>query len=80
MPNSVLNSIADFTWMWNDIFFLETSEGNYLWSDPDYGGDNKIRRYHGTHKDLLKHIGHDFSRAKGRHTIKEYCPGATVEE
>ena len=41
----LLNLIGDFTWLWNDIFFIETEQGNFVWSDPEYNGDNTIRLY-----------------------------------
>ena len=42
-----VEDVADFTWNWNDLFFLETAKGNFVWSDPEYGGDNTIRPYNG---------------------------------
>jgi hypothetical protein len=69
-----LNMIADFLWCWGHIFFLETSEGCFLWSDPEYpGGDNTIRPYNGTLQDYLHETGIPFVRDKGKHRIKDYC-------
>jgi len=62
---------ADFTWDFGQTFFLETSEGNYLWSDPDYGGDNHIRKYDGSYNDWLPPPL--YGRSKGSHAIKDYC-------
>lgn len=69
-----LDDVAHFSWGWNHQFFLETAKGNYIWSDPDYsGGNNTIIKFDGTHNDWLRQIGVNFSRDKGRHTIRGYC-------
>jgi hypothetical protein len=31
----ILDTVASFTWDFGQNFFLETSEGNFVWSDPD---------------------------------------------
>lgn len=68
------DTIADFTWFWNDEFFLETDEGNYIWSSPEYNGDNTIRRYNGSLSDYISNeAGCSFGRDKGRHRIRDYC-------
>jgi hypothetical protein len=68
-----INDVAEFTWMWCDKFFLETNKGNFIWSDPDYGGDNTIVK---TDFDLAQycenmHVG--CGRSKGKHIIDRYC-------
>ena len=68
-----LNTIADFTWMWDDKFFLETSEGNFVWSDSDYQGDNTIVPFNGTIADYCEQTMISFGRDKGKHTIRGYC-------
>lgn len=65
-----VEDVADFTWNWNDLFFLETAKGNFVWSDPEYGGDNTIRPYNG---DLKKFFGKSYGRSSGSHTIAAYC-------
>jgi len=68
-----LNTVAEFTWLWDDKFFLETENGNFIWSDPDYNGDNTIRPYNGTLIQYCKENGIDFGRGKGKHHIENYC-------
>lgn len=68
-----LDTIADFSWAWNHIFFLETSEGNFIWSDPDYNGNNTISRFHGSLEKFLKDNRIPYVRYKGKHTIGGYC-------
>lgn len=63
------SDVAEFTWDFGNQFLLETSKGNYVWSDPDYGGDNTIRPLKGTVKDFLQ----PFGRCKGKHFIDDYC-------
>lgn len=31
-----LDTIGSFTWNYNKMFFIETKEGNFEWSDPEY--------------------------------------------
>ena len=68
-----LNLVGEFTWLWGQEFFIETSERNFIWRDPDYGGDNSIRVYSGSFQDYLKEIGLDYGRSKGKHFIAGYC-------
>jgi hypothetical protein len=78
MEKLTVEDIANFTWMWGQEFFLETAKGNYIWRDPDYGGDNTIRPYHGSYRDFLEEIGVEYGRDKGKHFISEYC-GSQVQ-
>lgn len=69
-----VEDIADFTWSYGKEFFLEVDgPWNYVWSDPDYGGDGTIRKFSGNYKDWCKQIGIPFGRSKGIHQIKGYC-------
>ena len=68
-----LNTFAEFTWGFGQRFFLETNEGNFVWSDPEYNGDNTISPFRGTYKNWVKQENIPFGRGKGRHTIKSYC-------
>lgn len=69
-----LDTIADFSWCWNHVFFLETSEGCFLWSDSEYPhGDNTITPYNGTLRDFLRESNTPFVRDKGTHRIRDYC-------
>lgn len=71
-------SYAEFTWLWNDEFFLESGDGNGIWSNPDYDGTNVIRPYDGSYADYLKEIGLSYGRCKGLHKVESYC-GSEVE-
>lgn len=68
-----LSDTAHFSWGFSDEFFLETAKGNFIWSDPDYQGNNTIRPFPCNHTDWCKAYKIDFSRDKGRHTIEDYC-------
>jgi len=68
-----LDSIADFTWGFGSTFFLETEHGNYVWSDPEYNGDNTIVKFNGSCKDWCESEGIDYGRGKGKHYIENYC-------
>lgn len=70
---NLLDLSADFTWMWDQHFFVETEGCNYVWSDPRYDGDNTLRLYYGSLADYCKEQGIDFGRCKGNHVIRRYC-------
>ena len=68
-----LDTIADFTWGFANEFFLETKEGNFVWSDPDYQGDNTIKPFNGNYLQWCKRCCIPYGREKGTHTIRGYC-------
>lgn len=59
--------------MFGQKFFIETGDGNYLWNDPNYGGDNTISSFKGDLNDAVKFCGVPFGRDKGTKTIRGYC-------
>lgn len=69
----ILNSIGQFTWDFGQRFFVATEHGNFVWSDPDYNGDNSFTKFDGSFKDWIDQTGVPFGRAKGRHLIRSYC-------
>lgn len=69
-----LDDYAHFTWTWGQEFFLEvTGKGNFVWSDPTYGGNGTIERYDGSYTDFLRKSEISFGRDKGQHRIRDYC-------
>lgn len=66
----LLELVGDFTWDFGHEFFIETNDGNFIWSDPEYGGNNTIRS---TKKSIRQHFGKSHGRDKGKHYIKDYC-------
>ena len=73
------NVVGEFTWLFGDEFFIETSEGNFIWRNPSYQGDGSIREYKGTYEKYRKECGVPFGRDKGKHLIGEYCGDFTVD-
>lgn len=74
-----LNLIGDFSWNYGNKFFIETSFGNFTWSDPEYfGGTNQIRPFKGTCFDFIKIQGIPYLRDKGKKSILDFC-GEDVE-
>lgn len=70
-----LDDVADFVWGFDHEFLLKVEKDGetryYVWSDPDYNGDNTIRPYTGNPMDFTSP---GFSgRCKGRHFIRRYC-------
>jgi hypothetical protein len=70
---NILDKTGEFTWMFGPDFFIETNEGNFIWKDPDYNGDNTLRPYAGNYHDFVKECKVPYGRDKGKHIIKEYC-------
>ena len=68
-----LDTVAEFSWNFSNEFFLETPDGNFIWSDPDYNGDNTIKPFNGTLLDYIKISNIPYVRGKGKHTILGYC-------
>ena len=69
------NLTGEFCWDFGHFFFIETVSGNFLWSDPDYGGNNEIKAFIGDFTKVRKYLGVPMMRDKGTHRIKDYCPG-----
>jgi hypothetical protein len=69
----VAGLVGEFTWDFSQQFFIETAEGNFVWSDPDYQGDGSIRKYAGSFQDWIKADQGGFGRSKGTHIIGSYC-------
>jgi len=68
-----LDDSGNFCWNYGQEFFIETAKGNFIWSDPDYHGDNTIRPYTGTIGDYCKQNHLRFLRDKGDHFVRDYC-------
>lgn len=69
---NILNVEGSFTWDFGCRFFIETKgNGNWIWSCPDYYGDNTLTQYFGTYDEWIGYGG--LGRDKGRHIIGEYC-------
>ena len=75
-----LDTVADFVWGFGQDFLLVVGEKCFVWSCPDYNGDNTIKPYRGERtsngfcgQDRYYHA----TRNKGTHRIGDYC-GADV--
>ena len=80
------NTLANFTYGFGNRFLLAVAKTSaeypsedlpidqcdwYVWSDPDYSGDNTIIKYKGN---PLNFVQKGFmGRAKGIHSIGDYC-------
>lgn len=67
----VSNLIGEFTWNFSNKFHIETSEGCFEWSDPDYSDGTNIITPAPEYSIWLGNI--PFGRSKGRHRIGDYC-------
>ena len=68
-----LDDVAAFGWDFGMFFFLQTAKGNFLWSDPDYGGDGTIKPFPGTLEEYCLQSSIPYVRDKGSHIIRDYC-------
>jgi len=68
-----LDMIGDFSWDFGCQFFVETSVGNFIWSDPDYEGDNSFTLTRETLDEYIEKMNIPYVRSKGVHTIRGYC-------
>lgn len=65
--------VGGFTWNYNCKFLIETPEGNFIWSNPDYPfGDNSVVRYHGSYEDWIQQENIPYGRYKGKHVVENY--------
>lgn len=71
--NEIENLRGNFSWNFGDELFIETDKGNFVWSDPEYEGDNTLYLFNGSYEDYLKQENISFCRDKGTHLIKNYC-------
>lgn len=69
---------ANFIWLWDDKFFLETNKGNFVWSDPNYNGDNTITPFPGSFKDYIKKENAPYGRCKGIKNIRNFCGSSVI--
>jgi len=69
--NISLDTFAKFIWNFGEKFLVEFNNQTYVWSSPDYNGDNTIRRYT---DDFDNFTSSGFCvRDKGWHIIRDYC-------
>ena len=69
---------GDFTWDFGQEFYITTSKGNFIWSDPDYNGSGQLKSTTLTYREF---IGKGYSgRSKGNHNIGNYCGDFSYDE
>lgn len=68
-----LDSIGNFTWNFGQHFLIQVGNKYYVWSDPDYNGDNTIRPFKGNPRNFAS--PGFCGRSKGKHIISHYCGG-----
>ena len=69
----ILGSMGNFCWDFRFTWFVETKYGNFIWKDPDYGGDNSFTQ---TIKTFCQYnTNRQTWRDKGDHQIEKYFGG-----
>lgn len=74
------NTEGIFTWDFGNQFFIETIKGNFVWSDPEYGGSNLLYETKLTYKEWINFDSGGYGRDKGIHIIKDYCKNFQYKE
>lgn len=70
--NLTLDDEGDFIWDFGFRWLIETAKGNFIWSDPEYQGDNTIRP-------CKENEAEEWSgRFEGHHCIQDYCGDAVI--
>lgn len=69
----LLECQAEFSWTFGEDFFVETPFGNFIWNNPDYGGDNSFRYFDGPLRKYVEQANIPFVRCKGKHLVLDYC-------
>lgn len=83
MPNiptnreELLGLTGEFLWDFGQYFLIQTERGNFVWSDPDYSGDDTIRPFNGDYDAFLTTANVPFCRSKGTHVIANYVTEKT---
>lgn len=75
-PELTLDAVVDFVWGFGSDFLLgpvrkDNTDFYWVWSDPDYNGDNTIRPFNGDPKNFTS--PGFCGRCKGTHRIANYC-------
>jgi len=71
--SKILNCMGSFSWGFSDKFFIVTHLGNFIWSNPEYSGDNTIKPFNGTVLEWCDIQGIPYTRDKGEHLVVDYC-------
>jgi len=71
--HELLNLRATFCWDFGQLLFIETHEGNFVWSDPDYYGDNIIHPTSMSAEQFCRYTGVPYLRHKGKSTVAAKC-------
>ena len=71
IQNLSLDTFAEFTRSSGHEFLLKIGDRFFVWSDPDYEGDNTIRPFKGNPQNFTApgFMGRD----RGTHSIGAYC-------
>ena len=68
-PERFSKLIGKFTWNYSCFYFIETAEGNFTYSCPDYNGTGEVKPFNGSSKDFF---GNLWGRHKGVHVIEDF--------
>jgi hypothetical protein len=68
----ILNLVGEFTWDFGSQFYIATEQGNFVWSCPDYNGDNSLIPTDKTYVQWIESDKGHYGRDKGTHIIGQY--------
>jgi hypothetical protein len=68
--SELLLETGDFYWDFSFYFFIETLHGNWVWQDPENGGNNSLTSFEGSLQDFESTYWEGFKcTPKGKYTI-----------
>lgn len=71
--SDILAATGEFAWDFGKHWFIEIKGmGNFVWSDPDYGGDNSIRPFPADYAKFCEWTRVQFCRSKGTKVVGHY--------
>lgn len=70
--SEVKEVVGEFLWSFGASWFIESKMGNFIWDDPDHGGNNTVRETLIPYLVWLDGEHIEFARSKGLHCIKDY--------
>lgn len=77
---SILDEVGSFIKLGNDLWFIETLKGNYVWFPHQFSdGDNILIQYDGSlYKYMSEHNIITTPKDKGKHVICKYCGNVKI--
>lgn len=64
---------GSFYWCFGFDYFITTDNGNFIWQDPQFGGDNSFILFNGNIEDYKRHKKISSFRWEGIFSVDDRC-------